>query len=458
MKILLRGGTVVTASSRSRADVLVDGEHIAAVGPPQQAPADRVIDASGCLVLPGGVDVHTHLDMPITDTIRSADDFESGTRAAACGGTTTVVDYATQSVGGSLRQALDAWMARAEGRALIDFGFHMSVADLRPDIEAEMDEMVRLGVPSFKVFMAYPGRLMLDDGRIFKVLRRTAAIGGLVCLHAENGHVIEVLVDDALRAGHRAPAYHAATRPALVEAEAVRRGIALAELAGARLYIVHLSSDLALDAVREARRRGLPVFAETCPQYLFLGDERYEAPAPEAAKYVMSPPLRPASMQAPLWRGLADGDLDVVGTDHCPFRLEDKARGVEDFSKIPNGAPGIEPRMLLMYQGVVDGRLTLERFVEVTASAPARLFGLAPRKGTVEVGADADLLVLDPAGTTAIAAAIHHMRVDYNLYEGRTLSGAIRAVLSRGEVVVEGASFTGRPGRGRFLPRRAAVS
>jgi dihydropyrimidinase len=458
MHILLRGGTVVTASGRAAADVLVDGERVSAVGPDLREPAERVIDAAGCFVLPGGVDVHTHLDMPLGDGIRSADDFESGTRAAAWGGTTTIVDYAAQWKGGTLRQALDAWMARAEGRAVVDFGFHMSVSDLRPGIEAEMDEMVRLGVPSFKVFMAYPGRLMLDDGAIFRVLRRTVANGGLVCLHAENGPVIEVLVGDALQAGQVSPVFHGLTRPALLEAEAVRRGVALAELAGARLYVVHLSTGLALDAVREARRRGLPVIAETCPQYLFLSDERYRGAPLEASKYVMSPPLRAAATREELWRGLADGDLDVVGTDHCPFRLGDKARGLDDFSRIPNGAPGIEPRMLLMYQGVVDGRLTLERFVEVTATAPARLFGLAPRKGTVEPGADADLVVLDPAGGTAVSAASHHMRVDYTPYEGMALSGAIRTVLARGDVLVHDGCFTGRPGRGRYVPRAAAVS
>jgi dihydropyrimidinase len=454
MQILLHGGTVVTAASRSAADVLLDGGRIAAVAPAIEAHAARPVDVTGCYVLPGGVDVHTHLDMPVGNGIRSSDDFETGTRAAACGGTTTVVDYATQSRGETLRQALDAWMARAAGRAVIDYGFHMGISDLRESVEDEIDEMVRSGVPSFKVFMAYPGRLMLDDGGIFKVLRRAAAAGGIVCLHAENGPVIQVLVAEALLAGRSTPAFHALTRPALLEAEAVRRGIALAELADARLYLVHLSSDLALDAVREARRRGLPVLAETCPQYLYLSDDRYDAERLEAAKYVMSPPLRPARSRDALWRGLSDGDLDVVATDHCPFRLADKARG-RDFSEIPNGAPGIEPRMLLVYQGVVEGRLSLERFVEVTSTAPARLFGLAPRKGTIETGSDADLVVLDPAGRTVISAATQHMRVDYSPYEGMELSGSIRAVFSRGEMVAEGGAFTGTPGRGRFLARRA---
>jgi dihydropyrimidinase len=455
--MLIRGGTVVTPEGTATADVLVEGERIAAVGLPRDAPADRVVEVPGQLVIPGGVDVHTHLDMPLGHSLRSADDFETGTRAAACGGTTTIVDYATQGRGESLRAALDAWMSRAEGRAVVDFGFHMSISDLRPEVEAEMDAMVAAGVPSFKVFMAYPGRLMLDDGAIFKVLRRTAANGGLVCLHAENGPVIEVLVADARRDGHLAPAWHARTRPALLEAEAVRRGIALAELAGAHLYVVHLSSAPALEAVAEAQRRGLPIDAETCPQYLLLADDRYDGDPADASKYVMSPPLRPAGMRDALWRGLADGTLQVVGTDHCPFRLEDKTRGLDDFTAIPNGAPGIEPRLLLMYQGVVEGRLTLERFVEVTATAPARLFGLAPRKGSLVAGGDADIVVIDPRGETRVSAATHQMRVDYNPYEGMTLAGRISLVVSRGDVVCEAGRFVGRPGRGRFLPRSAAV-
>lgn len=456
MRTLIRNGTVVTASSRMAADVLVNGSRVERVGPGLGDPADRVIDAGGKLLVPGGVDVHTHLDMPLAGSLKTADDFESGTIAAACGGTTTVVDYATQSAGQSLQQALDAWMARADGRAAIDFGFHVAICDLRPEIEAEIDRLVQAGVPSFKVFMAYPGRLMLDDGAIFRVLRRTASNGGLVCLHAENGPVIEVLVAEALRAGHTAPGYHALTRPAVLEAEAVRRGIALAELAAARLYVVHLSSSAGLEAVQDGRRRGVRVFAETCPQYLFLSDISYNTERAEAAKFVMSPPLRPRGSQEALWRGLAAGDVQVVATDHCPFCLEDKLAAA-DFSTIPNGAPGIEPRMLLVYQGVCEGRLALERFVEVTATAPASLFGLFPEKGTIAPGSDADLVVLSPAGTTTVAAATHHMHVDYTLYEGRRLQGSIDLVLSRGDVIVQDGEYVGSRGRGRFLRRRPAA-
>ncbi len=425
MRTCLRHGTIVNADGLQRADVLVDGERIAAVGPDLDGEGARVIDAAGRLVMPGGVDVHTHLDMPM-DGFGTSDDFETGTIAAACGGTTTVIDYATQARGGTLREALEGWMARAAGRAVIDFGFHLCIADLRPDVEAELETMVEAGVPSFKVFMAYPGRLMLNDGEIFRVMRRAATLGARVCLHAENGCVIDTLVREALAAGHTAPRFHAVTRPAGAEAEAVQRGIALAEMTGAALYVVHVSSGEALSHVAGARNRGLPVRAETCPQYLFLSDEACEPPGVEGAKFVMSPPLRTRQAQDALWRGLASGDLDTVATDHCPFLLADKARGADDFSKIPNGGPGIEHRLLLLFDGgVKTGRLSLERFVEVTSTAPARLFGLASSKGTVAPGADADLVVFDPGGTTTISAATHHMRVDYNPYEGRRLAGAI---------------------------------
>ncbi len=453
MRTLLRHGTVVNADGKRRADVLVDGERVAAIGADLPGPADRVIDVTGRLLLPGGVDVHTHLDLPVGD-IRTSDDFATGTIAAACGGTTTIVDYATQARGGSLRAALDAWMARASGRAVVDFGFHMCIADLGDGVEAEMASLAAAGVPSFKLFMAYPGRLMLDDADIFRVLRRTTEIGGLVCLHAEDGQAIEVLVREALAAGHTAPVFHARTRPPALEAGAVQRGIALAERAGAPLYIVHLSTALALEHVAAARRRGLNILAETCPQYLLLSDAAYDTEPPEAAKFVMSPPLRATGNQGALWAGLARGDIGVVATDHCPFMTADKARGLHDFSLIPNGIPGIEHRMALLYDAaVVGGRLTVERFADVTAASPARLFGLYPKKGVIAEGSDADIVAFDPAGTTVISAATHHTRVDYNPYEGRVLSGAIDVVLARGEVIVSGGRFTGSPGRGRFLKR-----
>ncbi len=454
MRIRIANGTLVTAESAGRADVLIEDERIVAVGPGADAPADRVIDASGQLVLPGGVDAHTHLDMPLAEGVRSADDFESGTIAAAVGGTTTIVDYAAQERGGSLQRALDEWHARAAGRAVIDYGFHMIVCDPRPDTLDELDALALGGVPSFKLFMAYPGRLMVDDGAIFRVLLRARDNGGLVCLHAENGAVIEVLVERALAAGATAPREHARTRPARAEAEAVQRGLALAEIAGAPLLVVHLSSAEALEEVERAQARGVAAWAETCPQYLLLDAGRYDEPDFAGARYVMSPPLRTRAAQEALWRGLASGAIATVATDHCPFRLADKARGAADFSRIPNGAPGIETRLSLLWDaGVRAGRISASRFVELVATAPARLFGLHPRKGVIAPGADADILIWDPERTLTISAATHRSRVDYSLYEGRKVTGAPSVVLARGRVVAEQGRFVGQTGAGRFLRR-----
>lgn len=459
MRTRIENGTIVTAESTFRGDLLIDGETIAAIEPPgvlAEAPVDRAIDAAGRYVMPGGIDAHTHLDMPLDDEVSSADDFESGTIAAAMGGTTTIVDYATQSRGGTLAEALETWRAKAAGRAVVDYGFHMIVSDYRPEVAAELDGIVAAGVPSFKLFMAYPDRLMLDDGAIFRVLLAARENGARVCLHAENGHVIQVLVERALAAGHTAPRWHAATRPARAEAEAVHRAAALAEIAGAPVFIVHLSSAEALEEVERAQARGVDLAAETCPQYLCLSEERYEDPEFAGARYVMSPPLRAASSQAPLWRGLAGGAISTVATDHCPFRLADKARGRDDFSRIPNGAPGIETRLLLLWhEGVRAERLSLNRFVEVVATAPARLFGLYPKKGALAVGSDADLVLWDPERRTTLAAATHLSRVDYSPYEGREVFGGPETVLARGEVVVDRGRFLGRAGSGRFLPRTA---
>jgi dihydropyrimidinase len=456
MRTLVTNGTIVTADQATRADVLIEDDRIVEIAPSIAPLADHTIDANGKLVLPGGIDVHTHLDMPI-DGISSSDDFESGTVAAACGGTTSIIDFATQSKGQSLRQALDTWMGKADGKAAIDYGFHLIVTDLTDEVETEMAALVGEGIPSFKLFMAYPGTLMLDDGAIFRALLRTRESGGQVSIHAENGHVIDVLVKRALAAGGTAPRFHAVTRPAGAEAEAVHRAIALAEMAGAPVYLVHLSTAQAAEEVGAAKKRGLRVFGETCPQYLLLSEERYREPGFAAAAYVMSPPLRTTADQDRLWRALSAGELDVVATDHCPFMMKgQKELGLGDFSKIPNGAPGIEFRMSLLYDsGVRGGRLSLTRFVEVTSTAPARLFGLYPRKGTIAPGSDADLVIFDPNRTARISAATHHMRVDYNPYEGREVAGIAETVLSRGRTIVEHGRFVGRAGAGAFL-RRAA--
>ena len=455
MRTLVRGGTVVTATDTWRGDVLIEDEKIAALGTRLDVPADRTLDATGKYVLPGGIDVHTHLDMPFGGTT-SADDFATGTVAAAHGGTTTIVDFAIQSRGQTLREAWEAWMRKAEGKAAIDYGFHMIVTDLPPSVESEMDAMVAEGITSFKLFMAYRGVLMLDDGSIFRALRRTAENGGTICMHAENGDVIDVLVKEALAKGNTAPKYHALTRPARAEAEATHRAIALAEIAGVPIYIVHLSAAAALEMVAAARDRGLPAYAETCPQYLFLSYANYEEPGFEGAKYVMSPPLRELGNEEKLWRGLAGNDLQAVSTDHCPFCLkEQKELGRGDFSKIPNGAPGIETRMTLLHDGGVRaGRISLNRFVELTATSPAKIFGLFPRKGTIAPGSDADVVVFDPERRHTLSAKTLHMRVDYNPYEGREVVGGVDTVLSRGRVIVESGRFTGRQGAGNFLKRR----
>jgi len=452
---IIRNGSVVTASDTFVADVALADGKIAAIGndlPAQNA--SHLLDASGKLVLPGGIDVHTHLDMPFGGTT-SADDFETGTRAAAFGGTTTLIDFAIQYKDQPLRQAFDTWMSKASSKAVCDYAFHCIMTDVSGGQLSEMNDLVGEGVTSFKLFMAYPGVFMLDDGSIFKVLQRTSQNGGLICMHAENGSAIDVIVQQALAEGKKAPKYHALTRPTTAEAEATARAIALAEMAGAPIYIVHLSCNDALEKVREARDRGLPVYAETCPQYLYLSLENFDAPGFEGAKYVFTPPLREKWHQEKLWNGLKCDHLQVVSTDHCPFCFkEQKELGRDDFTKIPNGGPGIEHRMSLIYSGgVAGGRFSVNRFVELVSTTPAKLFGLYPRKGTIAVGSDADLVIFDPKRKHTISAQTHHMRVDYSMFEGILVTGMPDVVLSRGKVIVQGKEFLGHSGQGQFLRR-----
>src|SRR5579859_1121878 len=416
MSVLIQNGTIVNADSTVKADLLIEGATIKEIraGIPASA-ADTVVDASGLLVLPGGIDAHTHLDMPFGGT-NSADDFETGTRAAAIGGTTTIVDFAIQARGTKMRTALDTWWKKAEGKACIDYGLHMIVTDLGDAGLEDMDDMVREGVASFKLFMAYPNVLMVDDATIFKAMRQTAKNGALICMHAENGSVIDVIVQQALADGKTAPIYHALTRPTAAEAEAVHRAIAMAEMAGVPVYIVHLSSEDALNQVREARDRGLPAFAETCPQYLLLSIEELARPGFEGAKYVFTPPLRTKENLPKLWDGLKHDHLQVVSTDHCPFCFEDQKKlGKDDFTKIPTGGPCIENRLQLIYHhGVNEGKLSLNRFVELVSATPARIFGMYPRKGVLASGSDADIVLWDPSAEHTISARTHHMRVDYS--------------------------------------------
>jgi dihydropyrimidinase len=475
MSILISGGTVVTATGAAPADVLVDGERIAALlapgavaGPSATRPGtgertggetgsfpgiERIIDASGKYVLPGGVDVHTHMEMPFGGTF-AADTFETGTRAAAWGGTTTIVDFAVQPKGGSLLAALDTWHARADGNCAVDYGFHMIVSDVNDTTLKEMAACADAGVTSFKLFMAYPGVFYATDGEILLAMQQAARIGGLTMMHAENGIAIDQLVAQAIAAGRTEPVEHGLTRPPELEAEATSRAIALSAVTGAPLYIVHLSAAPALAAVAGARERGQQVYAETCPQYLYLTLDDLARPDFEGAKYVASPPLRLPEHRDALWRGLRADDLSVVSTDHCPFCFAgQKELGRGDFSKIPNGIPGVEHRMDLLYQGVAAGEISLARWVEVAATTPARMFGLYPRKGVLAPGSDADVVIYDPGASQVLSAATHHMNVDYSAYEGMTISGRVDTVLSRGRVLLEAGEYKGVAGHGAFLSR-----
>jgi dihydropyrimidinase len=457
MRTLIKNGHIVTAVDSYTADILIDGETVAMIGKdlePVVGSVSMTFDATGKLVIPGGIDPHTHMDLPFGGT-SSSDDFETGTRAAAFGGTTTIIDFAVQYHGQGLNEALDVWFGKAEGKASIDYGFHLIVTDLPDERLPELKAMIDQGVTSFKLFMAYPGVFLVDDGTIFKAMTAAGESGGLICMHAENGVVIDVLIKRALAEGRTAPKYHALTRPTKAEAEGVHRAIAIAEMADSPVYIVHLSCYDALKEVQAARDLGLPAFAETCPQYLLLDYSRYEQEGFEGAKYVMTPPLRDKENQELLWRGLRSDDLQVISTDHCPFCFkEQKELGLGDFSKIPNGGPGVENRMSLIYHhGVGAGRISLNRFVELTSTAAAKIFGLFPKKGTIAVGSDADIVIFDPNREQTISAATHHMRVDYSAYEGWKVKGVTEVVLSKGKVIVWNGEWKGKAGDGRFVRR-----
>ena len=464
---LIKGGTVITATEIMEADVLIDGEVVVALlsrANPSglEIVADSVIDATGKYVFPGGVDVHTHMSLPFGGTYAS-DDFESGTRAAAWGGTTTLIDFAVQTIGESMMAGYEAWMELAAGECAIDYGFHMIVSDVNEQTLKEMDMMMGEGVTSFKLFMAYPGVLYSTDGQIFMAMQKAAENGSTIMMHAENGIVIDVLREQALQRGETDPIYHSITRPPVTESEATHRAIAYAELAGAPLYVVHMSAKEALDEIATARNRGSNIFAETCPQYLFLGWDNLKEPGFEGAKYVCSTPVRDWEQghQDALWRGLATNDLQVVSTDHCPFCMNDhpklgtqKRLGEGDFTKIPNGMPGVEERMRLLYHGSIgEKRLSLNRFVEVCATTPAKMFGLYPKKGTIAIGSDADIVVFDPNVKTMMSVEVNHMDVDYSSYEGKEIDGKIEMVLSKGKVLISGGVYHGQKGDGEYLKR-----
>lgn len=461
-KMLIKNGRVITATDDYVADVYVEGEKIKAIGQGLPMQADKIVDAGGKYVIPGGIDVHTHMDLPFGGTF-SSDDFETGSIAAAHGGTTTIVDFAVQYKGTSMRQALDTWLKKADGKAAIDYGMHLIITELPDDALPQMDAMVKQeGVSSFKLFTAYPGVFLVDDATIFKAMRHSADNGALICMHAENGGVIDLMVQRLLAEGKTAPNYHTLSRPATAEEEAAHRVIALSEMAGVPVYIVHVSSHKAMEQIREARDRGLPAYGETCPQYLYLAYEDYADGSFEGAKYICSPPIRERANQEHLWTALAVDDLQAVSTDHCPFCMNEgykglpvqKQLGIGNFAKIPNGVPGVENRLHLLYKGgVVDRGWSVNRFVQLVSTAPAKLMGLFPRKGTIAVGSDADIVVWDPNRPYTISAQTHFMRVDYNPYEGMTIPGSPAYVFSRGQMVFEGDTFVGRPGYGQFLKR-----
>jgi dihydropyrimidinase len=466
MGTLFTNGTIISADGAFRADVLVEGEVITLIAPHIPTRDHTLIDVTGKYLMPGGVDVHTHFDLPVSGTV-SSDDFASGGRAAAFGGTTTHIDFAIQTRGESLGAALDAWQRKAKGRACIDYGLHMTIVDLTDAVAAEIPALIEAGIPSLKLLMAYKGSVMVDDATLFRTMQIAAAHRMLVMVHAENGDVIADLQAQALREGHSAPLHHARTRPAALEAEATGRAIALAEVAGCDLYVVHMTCAGAVEALRRGRARGLPVMGETCVQYLFLTADDLARPGFEGAKFVCSPPLRTPADHEALWRALHDHTLQVVSTDHCPFWYEGgvqgrpagKELGKDSFTRIPNGLPAVEDRLRMVWHaGVNGGRIDPSRFVALMATNPARIFGLYPRKGAIIPGADADILIWDPERFETISAATHHMAVDYSIFEGQTVRGGPDRVFLRGRQIVDGPHWLGAPGTGQYLRREAGAA
>ena len=457
MAITLGRGKIVNADSTSTADVRIEGERIVAIGEDLRQERDTYVDAAGCILFPGGVDPHTHLDLEVGST-RTSDDFASGTGAAALGGTTTVLDFATQNRGETLAYALACWHAKADGCCYVDYGFHLAISDLSPVALRELEKLQDAGVNSLKLYLAYKSSMQVDDGTVLRVMQVAKRAGLLVAMHCENGDIIDVLVKQATASGHRSLKFHPATRPIAAEREATGRAIALAEIAGASLYVVHVSSAAALQVIADARARGLAIFAETCPQYLLLDESVYGSADFSAAKYVISPPLRPAANQGALWEGLANGTVATVGSDHCSFNQKQKDLGRDDFSKIPNGAAGVENRLGLLYTyGVATGKISLNQFVALSSTNAVKLFGLYPRKGVIAVGSDADVVVWDPTVHCVISATTHHQRVDLNPYEGINQTGQARHVFLRGRQIVADGRLIGER-TGIYLHRKPYVS
>lgn len=453
---IIKGGTIVTAADTFKADIGIKDEKIVAVGLDLDDTKADIIEAQGKYVLPGGIDPHTHMDMPFGGTY-SSDDFTTGTIAAACGGTTSIVDFSIQSQGKTLQETANIWREKADGNAVIDYGIHLNITDMNDDILKEIPNMIEKGYPTFKLFMTYEG-MKVTDYTLMKTLKKVNENGGLTSVHAENYHAIKYFTEKLKDAGKTEPKYHAESRPDLVEGEAVGRAIKLAKLAGTPLYIVHNSCEASVSEIKRAREEGYPIMGETCPQYLLLSLDNYEEPGFDGAKYVMSPPLRDKKNWPYMWKSLSNDDIQLVATDHCPFFMKQKKLGEDFFGDIPNGAPGVELRMPLMYTyGVLKNNFDLQRFVQITSTNAAKIFGLYPKKGTIAAGSDADIVIFNPETEKTITQEMLHENVDYTPYEGMKIKGFPEIVFSRGKIIAKNSEFVGEEGYGQFIKRKSPI-
>ena len=459
MTTLIKNARIITATDDYVADILIDGETIKTIGKNLAIQADKTIDATGKLVIPGAIDPHVHMQLPFGGTV-SSDDFESGTRAAAFGGTTTIIDFAIQYKGKTFQQTIDDWHAKAAGKCAIDFSYHLAITEYEAKHKQEFQKIVDQGITTFKLFLAYPGVFMVDDQTMFRVMQSAGEVGGMTLVHAENGIAITEMIDNLVAAGKLEPKYHAQSRPPVMQADGVARACRVAEVAHAPVFIVHVSCEAAMIELQRSRDAGNPAFGETCTQYLFLDESYYDKPNFEGAKYVFTPPLVGKENIEPLWKGLKLGYLQEVSTDHCPFYFKgQKELGRESFTKIPNGGPGVEDRLSMVYQGgVIQRGFSLNKWVDLTSTASAKLFGMFPKKGTIAVGSDADIVIFDPKKERTISAKTHHMNCDYSLFEGYKIKGEPQTVLSRGKTIIENNQYLGQPTDGQFLKRGPSIA